>query len=104
MTKKISRVFLAYFHNHFVFLLLLCILSCIFYYSVVQDTILTLSAITSVQYCACIWQFFIAPLELWAILLARGSNDVGRAKVQAKIPLYAHISACIGVIKYKSTC
>ena len=67
-----------------------------------QDTMLMLSAVMSSQFCACIWQFFIAPLELWAILLARGSNDVEWDQIQTKIHLYMHISSYIDA-KYKNT-
>ena len=61
-------------------------------------------AAMSGQHYACIWQFCIAPLESWATLLARGSNDVGQAKIQAKMHLSKQISAYIEALKYKLTC
>ena len=95
MMRKIRRIFLAYSKHIVSFLLLLCTLFYILYCLALQDAMLTLSAVHSGQCCACIWQFCIAPLELWATLLAGGSNDVERDQMQAKMHLYTHISAYI---------
>ena len=54
-----------------------------------------LSAVMADQCFACIWQFHVAPLESWATLLTRGSNDEGQDQMQAKIRLYEHMYAYI---------
>ena len=61
---------------------------------------LTLSAIIPGQFCACIWQFFIAPLESWVTLLTGGSNNIGWDQSQAKPHLYKHI--CTYIESYKT--
>ena len=57
-------MFLACFYHHLTFLLILCTLSYLLYYFMLQDAMLTLSVIVSGQCCACVWQFCVAPLEL----------------------------------------
>ena len=99
--RKIRRIFLAYLKYIVPFLLLLFTLFYILYCLILQDAMLTLSAITSDQCCTCIWQFCIAPLESWATLLARGSNNVEQEQMQAKMHLYTHISAYIQLLKHK---
>ena len=101
MTRKIRRIFLAYAKQTFSILFLLYTLFYILKCLTLQDATLTLSAVTSGQHCACIWQFCVAPLESWATLLAGGSNDVERDQMQAKMHLYTHISAYIQVINNK---
>ena len=78
MTQKIWSIYLTYLHNILAFLLIICTLSYVFYYLAVQDAMLPLCAVTSGQYFTNIWQFHIATLELWATLLAGGSNNVGQ--------------------------
>ena len=94
------RFYLVYFHSYLTFLLLLCTLSYLFCSFALQDAMLTLIAIIYGQYCTCMWQFHIAPLESWVILLAGGSNDVVQDQVQAKIHLYMHIYIYMYVCMY----
>ena len=101
MMRKIRRIFQAYSKHIVTFLLLFCTLFYILYCLTLQDVMLTLSAVMFGQCCTCIWQFCIAPLESWATLLARGSNDVEWDQMQAKMHLYMHISAYIQALNNK---
>ena len=67
----------------------------------VQDARLTLIFSMFGQYYACIWQFHVAPFELWVILFAVGSNDVKQDQMQAKMHLYMHISVYIQAFNNK---
>ena len=98
---KIRKIFLEYLKHIVLFLLQLFTLFYILNCLTLQDAMLTLSAITSGQCCACIWQFYVAPLESWATLLARGSNDVEQDQMQAKMHLYTHISVHIQAFNHK---
>ena len=95
MMRKLRRIFLAYSKHIFLFFFLLCTLFYILYCLMFQDVMLTLSAVTSGQCCACIWQFCKATLESWATLFTGGRNDVEWDQMQAKMHLYIHISAYI---------
>ena len=92
---------MAYAKHTFPFLLLLYTLFYILNCLMLQDAMLTLSAVISGQCCACIWQFCVAPLESWATLFSGGSNDIEQDQMQAKMHLYTHISAYIQVINNK---
>ena len=92
---------MAYAKQTFSFFLIIYTLFYILNCLTLQDAMLTLSAVTSGQCYAYIWQFCVAPLELWAILIAGGGNDVEQDQMQAKMHLYTHISAYIQVINKK---
>ena len=92
---------MAYAKQTFSFLLLLYTLFYILNCLTLQDVMLILSAVTSGQCCACIWQFCVAPLESWATLLTGGRNNVERDQMQAKMHLYMHISAYVQAINNK---
>ena len=95
MMRKIKIIFLLYLKHIVLFFLLLFTLFYILYCLTLQDMMLMLSAVISGQCCTCIWQFCLAPLELWVTILTGGSNDVGWDQIQAKMHLYTHISVYI---------